>query len=49
MMGDTIQQRRYHPGIAKYLCPLAKGEVGSDDQRGFFIKVADQVEQQGAA
>ena len=48
-MGDAVQQRRGHLGIAEDLHPFSEAEVGGDDQRGAFIELADEVEQQGTA
>ena len=48
-MRNAIQQRGRHLGVAEDLDPLPKIEVGGDDQRGFLIQMADQVEQQCAA
>ena len=49
MMGDAVEERGGHLGIAEHGGPLAKGEVGGDDDAGLLIEFADQVEQQLAA
>jgi hypothetical protein len=46
MMGEAIEQRHRHFGIAKCVRPCAKGEIGGDDNRGPLIETADQVEEQ---
>lgn len=45
-MRNAIQQRGRHLGVAEDLDPFPKIEVGGNDQRGFLIKMADQMEQQ---
>ena len=49
MMGEAVEQRGGHLGIAKYRWPFAEGEVGGDDDRRAFVKFADEVEQELAA
>ena len=49
MMGDAIQKRRGHPGIADCGGPVAKGEVGGEDDTGLHIEFADWVEYQLSA
>ena len=36
-------------GVTEDADPFCEGEVGGEDQRGFFVELADQVEEQGAA
>ena len=38
MMGQAIEERRRHLGVAKYTGPIAKGQVGGDDDRGALIE-----------
>ena len=45
MMGDAIEERGCHLGIAELGGPLAEGQVGGDDDRGLLVELADQVEQ----
>src|SRR5215216_3868023 len=45
-MGEAIEQRGRHLGVAKHARPFAEGEVGGDDDRGALVKSADQVEQE---
>ena len=49
MMGDAIEQRGSHFRIAEDGRPLTEREVGGDDHRGAFVKLADEVKQQLAA
>ena len=49
MVGDAVQQGGCHLRVAEDTYPFCEGEVGGEDQRGLFVKLADQVEQQGAA
>jgi hypothetical protein len=49
MMGEAVEQRRGHFGIAEYVRPFAKGEISGDDNRGSLVEAADQVEEQRAA
>src|ERR1700730_8270120 len=48
-MGQAVEQRGGHLGVAEDRGPLAEGEVGSDDNRGLLIEAADQMEEQLAA
>ena len=49
MMGQTVEQRGGHFGVAKNTRPFAKCEIGCHDHRGLLIEAADQVEQQLSA
>ena len=46
MMGEAIEQRRGHLGIAEDGGPFAEGEVGGDDNRGALVEPAHEVEQE---
>ena len=47
VMGEAVQERGDHFGIAKYCWPFAdEGEVGGDDDGGALVELADQMEQQ---
>ena len=46
VVGEAIEQGAGHFRIAKNAWPFAKGEIGRDDDRGSFIKPADQMEEQ---
>lgn len=48
-MGQPIQQRGGHLGIAEHGAPFAEGQVGRDYQRYPLVQFADQMEQQRAA
>ena len=45
VVGETIQQGGGHLGIAEHACPLAKAEVGGDDDTGLLVEFAEQMEQ----
>ena len=46
MMGETVEQRGGHLGVAEDGWPFAEGEVGGDDDRGSLVEPAHQVEEQ---
>ena len=46
VMGDAIEERGGHLGIAEHGRPLAERQVGGDDYRGALVKLADEMEQQ---
>ena len=46
MMGQAIEERRCHLGVAKYTGPIAKGQIGGDDDRGALVEPADQMKEQ---
>src|SRR4051794_31043122 len=45
VMGQAIEQRRRHLGVAEYARPFGEGEICRQDDRGALVKAADQVEQ----
>ena len=45
VMGQPIEQRGRHLGVAEHAGPFAEGEVGCDDDRGALVEPADEVEQ----
>ncbi len=45
-MGETIQQRGRHLGVAKDAWPFAERQIGGDDCRSAFIEPADEMEEQ---
>src|ERR1700719_406721 len=49
MMRQAIQHGSGHLGVAEYLRPIGKSQIGGDQQRRVFVQLADQVEQQLAA
>lgn len=46
MMGQAVERRGGHLGVAKDGEPFSKGEVCGDDDRGALVEAADQMEQQ---
>ena len=44
MMGEPIEQRRRHLGVAEDGRPLAEAEVGGDGDAGALIEYAQQME-----
>ncbi len=48
-MGQAVEERGGHLGVAEDGGPFAEGEVGGDDDRGAFVEAADQVEEQLSA
>ena len=46
VVGEAIEQRCGHFGIAKNARPFTEGEICRDDHRGAFVEAADRVEQQ---
>ena len=49
VMGEAVEQRGGHLGVAEDARPFAEGEVGGDDDRGALVEPADQMEEQLAA
>ena len=49
VVGDAVEQGGGHLGIAEDLDPLGEGQIGSDDQAGALVELADEVEQELAA
>ena len=49
MMGQAVEQRGGHLGVAKNTRPFAECEIGRHDHRGLLVEAADQVEQQLSA
>ena len=49
VVGEAIEQRCGHLGVAEDAWPFTEGEVGGDDDGGALVEAADQVEQQLAA
>lgn len=46
MVGQAIEQRGRHLRITEHGRPFTEGQVGGDDDRGAFVKAADQMEEQ---
>src|SRR5207302_5401460 len=49
MMGEAVEERGRHLGVAKYTGPIAKGQIGGDDDGSALIKPADEMKEQLAA
>ena len=49
VVGQPIEQRGGHLGVAEDGGPFAEGEIGGDDDRGALVEPADEVEQELAA
>ena len=45
VVGEAVEQRGGRLGIAEDAGPFAEGQIGGDDDRGAFAKLADEVEQ----
>ena len=48
-MGQPIEQRGRHLGVAEDARPFAEAEIGGDDDRGALVEPADQMEEELAA
>jgi hypothetical protein len=46
VVGEAIEQRGRHLGVAEDARPLSKGEVRGDDDGSALVKPADEVEQE---
>jgi hypothetical protein len=46
MMGEPVEERGCHLGVAEDGRPLAEGEIGRDNDRGALVELADQVEEE---
>ena len=49
VVGQAIEQRGGHLGVAEHARPFAEGQVGGDDDRGALVEPADEVEEELAA
>jgi hypothetical protein len=49
VVGQAVEQRGRHLGVAEDARPFAEGQVGGDHHRGALVELADQVEQELAA
>ena len=47
-MGEAIEQRGCHFGVAKHACPFAEAQICGYDDAGAFIEFAEKVEEHGA-
>src|ERR1700754_2820314 len=48
VMGEAIEERGGHLGIAKDGGPFAEAKIGGDDDAGALIELGEQVEEQRA-
>ena len=49
MMGEPVEKRRRHLGVAENARPFTESEIGRDEDQSAFIESADQVEEELAA
>ena len=49
VMGEPVQERRRHLGIAKHAGPLGEAQVRGDGHAGVLVQLGEQVKQQRAA
>jgi hypothetical protein len=49
VMGQAIEQRGRHLGVAEDAGPFAEGEIGGDDDRSPLVEPTDEMEQELAA
>ena len=45
MMGQPVEQRGGHLGVAEDARPLTEGEIGGNDDGGALIEAANQMEE----
>ena len=46
VVGETVEQRGGHLGVAEHAGPFTEGEIGSDDDRRSLVEPADEVKQE---
>src|ERR1700730_7151020 len=46
MMGEPVEERGRHLGVAEDARPFAEGQIGRDDHRGAFVELAHEMEEQ---
>src|SRR5258708_14067958 len=46
-VGETVEQRGRHLGVAEHGGPLAEAEISRDDDAGALVEFAQQMEEQG--
>jgi len=49
MVGQAVEQRGGHLGVAKHARPFAERKIGGDDNGSTLIEPADEMEQELAA
>ena len=48
-VSEAIEECRCHLRVAEHGSPLAKAEIGRDDDAGALVELAQQIEEQGSA
>ena len=48
-MGETVEQRRRHLGVAEDSRPFSEAEICGDDDAGALVELAQEMEQQRSA
>jgi hypothetical protein len=48
-VGETVEQRGRHLGVAEHGRPLAEAEISRDDDAGALVELAQQMEEQRSA
>ena len=48
VVGESVEQRGGHLGVAEYAGPFAEGQIGGDHHAGVLIEFREQMEEQGA-
>ena len=46
LMGEAVEERGCHLGVADDGGPISEGEVGGEQNGGLFLEPAEQVEQE---
>ena len=46
VMGQPVEQRGRHLGVAEHAWPFAEGQVGGDDDGSALVEPADQMKEQ---
>ena len=49
VMGQAVEQRSRHLGVAEHTGPFSEREIGGDDDGGALVEPADEMEQKLAA
>ena len=44
VMGQPVEQRGGHLGVAEHAGPFSEGEIGGDDHLGALVEPADEME-----
>ena len=43
MMGEPVEERGRHLGVAEDARPFTEGQIGRDDHRGAFVELANEM------